>query len=186
VNIRKSATGTLRDSDHDNRLEQIDEWWEGGFPGAFRTGSRLESRIRKAFSTVLLAIPDDDYDQFFQRPPTLVCQPETRACVFQLWLPRTPGDERGADAVIIYLNAPLLAKEREASLVRTIAHECAHFIRRDYLTYGVDNPSAGRDIEQGADDKSQSWGFGRAYSTRRLDREFGVDQRDKAARIKAR
>ena len=62
-------------SAEDARLEAIDRWWSGGFPGAFLVEDPLEERMRRAFRRVLLATDADDFAFFLDANPTLLCEP---------------------------------------------------------------------------------------------------------------
>jgi len=154
-----------------DRIEDIDYWWSGGFPGSFDFADGSEERIYKAFRRVLLALSAEHFERFMGLDPTIICIPSTRGKVFRL-RQVAPASQKPVEMFVnvIYL-APGVGRWTDATLAGTVAHEVGHLILGHH-ELGAHTPqeqgwSASR--ESAADDLAESWGFGRRYSKARLD-----------------
>ena len=58
----------------EERRDEIDEWWEGGFLGAVAMASAHEERVRLAFHEVLQTRCDEEFDWFVGARPLLICE----------------------------------------------------------------------------------------------------------------
>ena len=150
-------------SQNEKRLQQIQYWWEGGFPGTFFDDDPLEGRLLHAFRTVLVAMPLGDFVRFLEASPTIVCPGGARAMVFRYRVP-TSMDGESVSVNVMYFNPESMRRSTERSLVNTVAHETAH------LVLGHQDRRDGKnvDAEAAADALAVSWGFQPCYSARRL------------------
>jgi hypothetical protein len=163
----------------DGREEDIQFWWEGGFPGAFGAdyvAHPIEPRLFAAFCLVLLAMPEDEFERFLELRPTIVCQPALDGASFRYSFPVMPGQKEAVLHVLYF--RPDLHKFSEGKLLRLVAHETAHLI----FGHRAIGPGDG-DVhpEEAADRKAESWGFKGAYSKehrRRLAREHELAKRE--------
>ena len=147
------------------RIEDIDYWWHGGFPGAFAADFRtnpLEPRLYGAVRRVLLAMPDEDFERFFTLGPQIVCQPAAvEGTLWRYFVPVMPKMKQAIVRVIYF--SPEIRKWSAERLVRLVAHEIAHLI----LGHADSPQAAGHgDVhaEEATDRKAESWGFQGAYS----------------------
>jgi hypothetical protein len=149
------------------RLEDIEYWWSGGFPGAFaadyRGGPAVEPKLYAAFRRVLLAMPDDDFDRFLSLRPTLICQPAINSAAYSYHIPVFPPKAKEMILRVLYFR-PDLSTFSEDRLARLVAHEVAHLILGHAETGG--GVAGGGDIhgEEAADRQAEAWGFRGAYS----------------------
>ena len=153
-------------TDEAERLEDVAYWWSGGFPGAFAAEySRhpVEPRLYKAFQRVMLAMPDEDFDQFLGLKPTIVCQPAVNGTVYGYYIPVWPKDAEALRLRVIYFR-PDLHKLSEDRLVRLVAHEVAHIILGHADLSGAKAGHGDMHAEEATDRKAESWGFKGAYS----------------------
>jgi hypothetical protein len=126
------------------RDEDIEYWWSGGFPGAFAAdlvSQPVEPRLRDAFRRVLLAMPGEECERFLELRPTIVCNPGADGMAYRYFVPVMPGQEDVTISVLYF--RPDLHKFSDAKLLRLVAHETAHLI----LGHGAAAPGHG-DVHQ--------------------------------------
>jgi hypothetical protein len=140
----------------EERLEEIDAWWEGGFLGTFAMASPHEERVRLAFRDVLLRLSEEEFDRFTGARPQLVCALDLHGSVFR-YLVSAPPEEAGGYVTIIYLG-PVVARLNDADLRALVAHEVADVVlgHSDHAHHG------GHADEATAHAMATSWGFRRA------------------------
>src|SRR5262245_51012688 len=108
------------------RLDAIDYWWSGGFPGMATLAPEEEDRVRDTFRNVLLALPDNDFDTFMEREPTIVCVRDARGATWAMVSPYSAKTSTNRATLkfiyTIYLNPTMLRrppdKLRQAMLRR--------------------------------------------------------------------
>jgi hypothetical protein len=158
-----------------DRDEDIDYWWTGGFVGFFTCRDPLEDRLRHSFHVVLNQIPEEDFDTFMGCDPALICNPGVNGEVGRIWIPVVPGQDH-AERVFIYFSENLGCQTDEF-LVSLVAHETAHVVlgHFDHSHYG------GYDDEKSADALVMKWGFKPSYSEREFKRMKA--RRDKSQNV---
>lgn len=151
----------------DDRQEDIEYWW-GGHGGMFFTClDPLEARLAQAFRTVLLAIPDEDYEAFMAAQPAVFCNPGVEGEVGEFWSPVMPGEHHGK-LRWIYLS-PSLGRRSDGQILSTVAHETAHIVLGHYE---ATKTPRGFQAESDTEALVVRWGFKRAYTDRQLRRLF--------------
>ena len=147
----------------EEREEDINYWWNGGFSGAFFMDSLdnpVEPKLKAAFRRVLLAMPDEDYHGFLTLRPQVVCQPVLDGTLWSYRRPVMPGQTEIRIYVLYF--APEVGTYSEERLTSTVAHETAHLILGH-----VGGTAAGHGeahAEELTDRKVESWGFKAAYT----------------------
>jgi len=164
----------------EERDEEIDYWWHGGFSGAFAADHKdrpLELRLFAAARKVLLAMPQDDFELFFSLRPQVVCQPlAVEGTIWRYYVPVMPGMKEAIVRVVYF--TPNFGRWAAERLERLVAHEFAHLV----LGHADSPVAAGHgDIhaEEATDRKAESWGFRGAYTRAERQRFARRHERDK-------
>jgi hypothetical protein len=153
----------------DERAEDIEHWWSGGFPGSFEFADGVEARVYRAFRRVLLAMPEEHFDRFMELRPTIVCAPETHGKVFRLRAVAPPSSEVVQMWINVIYLSPNVTRWSDEALASTIAHEIGHLILGHHeMGFAPVNQGWSAQRERAADDLAHSWGFRRAYSKKQL------------------
>ncbi len=158
-----SSLPTPPAEDREERFEEIEYWWSGGFPGAFAADFRtapIEPRLFAAFTRVLLAMSPDEYEEFMHLGPTIVCQPGVDGTAFRYSVRVSPG-EKVAPLHVLYF-APDLRKWSDDRLASLVAHEVAHMMLGHWG--GLEVGAGDMHGEEAAERLAESWGFKGAYS----------------------
>ena len=148
------------------RDEDIEYWWSGGFPGAFAADYfrvPVQPKLYRAFQRVLRAMPSEDFDRFVGLQPTIVCQPVVTGAVYRYVIPVWPPKADMVCLWVLYFR-PNLQRLSEESLVRLVAHEVAHLILGHADQGGYTVGTGDVHAEEAADRKAEAWGFKGAYS----------------------
>jgi len=176
----------MSEAEREERLEDIEYWWSGGFQGAFAAESRaefLEAKLYEVVKRVLLAMPEEDFEVFLLLRPQIVCQPlAVHGAIWRYVIPVMPGMKEAIVRVVYF--TPAFGKWSADRLTRLVAHEFAH------LVLGHDSPhvTGHGDIhaEEATDRKSESWGFRAAYSRKERQELADHHRQDKAGRSRTR
>ena len=150
---------TTKDS-REERLNKIEYWWELASGDGFYVDDKLQQRLYAAFTKVLLAMSDEEFERFMRMEIHIACNLDP-GTAYRYYIPLRKGIKVRVDHIdvnIIYIS-PLVTKWKEQMLQDTVAHETAHHILNHPECHG-----GSLEWETEADDLAVKWGFKRSYS----------------------
>jgi len=155
--------GTPKDLEQE-RLDDIEHWWELASGPGFYVDSKLNRRLYLAFIKVLLAMSQEEFDQFMEKQLRISCD-FNQGSAYRFYIPLMKGrtikvDHIDVNVISISTHA---TKWKEQKLENTVAHETAHHILNHPQCHG-----GSLEWETEADDVAVKWGFRRSYSKARL------------------
>jgi CheY-like chemotaxis protein len=147
----------------EKRLQEIDDWWEIGFLGAFARASNHEEPVRLAFREVLQALSDEEFARFIAVEPQVVCERGLHGSVFRSFVSALL-KKRAANVTVIYLG-PVLARLNDSGLRDLVAVEVAHVL----LDHFDQDHRSGPADDAAAAALATSWGFRQSAFGRRSE-----------------